>query len=101
MMKKIGVVLSGCGVYDGSEIHEAVITLLALARHGAEAICFAPDKNQTDVVNHLTGESMAETRNVLTEAARIARGEIHPLIQADATELDALIVPGGKIKTYT
>lgn len=78
MMKKIGVVLSGCGVYDGSEIHEAVITLLALARHGAEAICFAPDKNQTDVVNHLTGESMAETRNVLTEAARIARGRSIP-----------------------
>ena len=95
MMKKIGVVLSGCGVYDGSEIHEAVITLLALAREGAEVICFAPDKNQADVINHLTGEPMAETRNVLIEAARIARGEIHPLIQADAAELDALIVPGG------
>lgn len=95
MMKKIGVVLSGCGVYDGSEIHEAVITLLALAKQGAEVICFAPDKNQADVINHLTGEPMAETRNVLIEAARIARGDIHPLIQADAAELDALIVPGG------
>lgn len=95
MMKKIGVVLSGCGVYDGSEIHEAVITLLALAKQGAEVICFAPDKNQADVINHLTGEPMAETRNVLIEAARIARGDIHPLIQADPTELDALIVPGG------
>ena len=95
MMKKIGVVLSGCGVYDGSEIHEAVITLLALARQGAEAICFAPDKKQADVINHLTGEPMAETRNVLIETARIARGNVHPLIQADATELDALIVPGG------
>jgi enhancing lycopene biosynthesis protein 2 len=73
MMKKIGVVLSGCGVYDGSEIHEAVITLLALAKQGAEVICFAPDKNQADVINHLTGEPMAETRNVLIEAARIAR----------------------------
>lgn len=95
MMKKIGVVLSGCGVYDGSEIHEAVITLLALAKQGAEVICFAPDKKQADVINHLTGEPMAETRNVLIEAARIARGDIHPLIQADPAELDALIVPGG------
>lgn len=95
MMKKIGVVLSGCGVYDGSEIHESVITLLALARRGAEVICFAPDKNQVDVVNHLTGEAMPETRNVLIEAARIARGDIHPLARANAAELDALIVPGG------
>lgn len=77
--EKMGVVLSGCGVYDGSEIHEAVITLLALAKQGAEVMCFAPDKNQADVINHLTGEPMAETRNVLIEAARIARGEIRPL----------------------
>lgn len=95
MMKKIGIVLSGCGVYDGSEIHEAVLTLLALARRGAEVICFAPDKNQSDVINHVTGEAMPETRNVLVEAARIARGDIHPLAQASADELDALIVPGG------
>lgn len=94
-MKKIGVVLSGCGVYDGSEIHEAVLTLLALSRQGAEAICFAPDKSQADVINHLTVEPMAETRNVLIEAARIARGAVQPLAQADASTLDALIVPGG------
>ena len=94
-MKKIGVVLSGCGVYDGSEIHEAVLTLLALSRQGVEAICFAPDKSQADVINHLTGEPMAETRNVLIEAARIARGAVQPLAQADASTLDALIVPGG------
>lgn len=94
-MKKIGVVLSGCGVYDGSEIHEAVLTLLALSRQGAEAICFAPDKRQADVINHLTGEPMAETRNVLIEAARIARGAVQPLAQADVSTLDALIVPGG------
>lgn len=87
--------LSGCGVYDGSEIHEAVLTLLALSRQGAEVVCFAPDKSQADVINHLTGEPMAESRNVLIEAARIARGDIHPLGQADASQLDALIVPGG------
>ena len=86
-MKKIGVILSGCGVYDGSEIHEAVLTLLAISRSGAQAVCFAPDKQQVDVINHLTGEAI--------EAARITRGEIRPLAQADAAELDALIVPGG------
>lgn len=95
MMKKIAVVLSGCGVYDGSEIHEAVLTLLALARRDAEIVCFAPDKNQADVINHITGEVMPETRNVLTEAARIVRGDIHPLSEARADELNALIVPGG------
>ncbi|WP_342323370.1 isoprenoid biosynthesis glyoxalase ElbB [Kosakonia sp. BYX6] len=94
-MKKIGVVLSGAGVYDGSEIHEAVITLLAIARHGAQAVCFAPDKWQSDVVNHLTGETMTESRNVLIEAARITRGNIQTLAQASANDLDALIVPGG------
>ncbi|MBY6258074.1 isoprenoid biosynthesis glyoxalase ElbB [Phytobacter diazotrophicus] len=94
-MKKIGVVLSGSGVYDGSEIHEAVITLLAIAREGAEAVCFAPDKPQTDVINHLTGEPMGESRNVLIEAARIVRGAIFPIAQASINDLDALIVPGG------
>ena len=94
-MKKIGVVLGGCGVYDGSEIHEAVITLLAIARNGAQAVCFAPDKPQRDVINHLTGEPLTEQRNVLVEAARIARGDILPLTQARAETLDALIVPGG------
>ncbi len=93
--EKIGVVLSGCGVYDGTEIHEAVLTLLAIARSGAQAICFAPDKPQADVINHLTGEAMAETRNVLIEAARITRGDIRPLSRAQPEELDALIVPGG------
>ncbi|AHJ76399.1 isoprenoid biosynthesis glyoxalase ElbB [Kosakonia sacchari] len=94
-MKKVGVILSGAGVYDGSEIHEAVITLLAIARHGAQAVCFAPDKWQSDVVNHLTGETLAERRNVLIESARIARGNVQPLSQASANDLDALIVPGG------
>lgn len=94
-MKKVGVVLSGCGVYDGAEISEVVLTLLALARGGAEAVCFAPDKSQAEVINHLTGEAMPERRNVLIEAARIARGNIHPLNMANADELDALIVPGG------
>ncbi|SCC43917.1 isoprenoid biosynthesis glyoxalase ElbB [Kosakonia oryziphila] len=94
-MKKVGVILSGAGVYDGAEIHEAVITLLAIARSGAEAVCFAPNKWQSDVVNHLTGDVMTESRNMLVEAARIARGNIRPLAQLSVNDLDALIVPGG------
>ncbi|ANS44940.1 isoprenoid biosynthesis glyoxalase ElbB [Serratia inhibens] len=94
-MKSVGVVLSGCGVYDGAEIHEAVLTLLALDRAGVQAVCFAPDKSQLHVINHLTGDEMPEERNVLVESARIARGNIQPLSQADASQLDALIVPGG------
>lgn len=96
MAKKIGVVLSGCGVYDGSEIHEAVITLLAIDRNGAEAVCMAPNIPQLHVVNHLSGEvAGGEARNVLVESARIARGKIKDLAAVSATELDALILPGG------
>ena len=76
-MPKVGVVLSGCGVYDGTEVHESVITLLSLNRAGAEVQCMAPDMDQLHVINHLTGEeATGETRNVLVEAARIARGDI-------------------------
>lgn len=94
-MRKVGVVLSGCGVMDGSEIHEAVLALLAIDQSGAQAACFAPDMEQTLVVNHLTGQEVSERRNVLVEAARIARGRIRNLKDARARELDALILPGG------
>lgn len=94
-MKRVGVVLSGCGVFDGSEIHEAVLTLLALSRAGAQAVCLAPDREQTQVIDHRSGEAVAERRNMLAKAARIARGEVTPLAQGDASQLDALIVPGG------
>lgn len=94
-MKKFAVVLAGCGVYDGAEIHEAVATLLAIDRVGAAYQCFAPDVNQMHVVNHLTGEATTETRNVLVEAARIARGNVKPLSELIPTEFDALIFPGG------
>ncbi|WP_245820219.1 isoprenoid biosynthesis glyoxalase ElbB [Mariniphaga anaerophila] len=94
-MKKIAVVLAGNGVYDGAEIHEATLTLLAIARNGATYQCFAPDVEQAHVVNHLTGEEMAETRNVLVEAARIARGNIKPLSDYDAKNFDAIMFPGG------
>jgi len=94
-MAKIGVVLAGCGVYDGSEIHEAVITLLALDRAGATAVCMAPNVVQ-GVVNHLTGEQVeGDSRNVLEESARIARGNVTDIANIKASEIDALILPGG------
>jgi enhancing lycopene biosynthesis protein 2 len=94
--KKVGVVLSGCGVYDGSEIHEAVITLLAIGKTKANIICMAPDIAQLHVINHLKGEESAgESRNVLVESARIARGEIKDMKDITAEDIDVLIIPGG------
>jgi len=96
MSKRVGVIFSGCGVYDGAEIHEAVITLLALDRAGAEVICMAPNRDQMHVVNHLTGEvAEGERRNVLVESARIARGNIRDIAGVEVDELDALVMPGG------
>lgn len=92
---KIGVLLSGSGVYDGSEIHESVLTLLAIDQIGATAVCIAPDKPQHHVINHLTGKEMSESRNVLIESARIARGNILSLSDAKPGELDGLAIPGG------
>lgn len=94
-MKNIAVILSGCGVFDGSEIHEAVFTLLAIAENGAKYQCFAPDVAQHHVLNHITGEEMSEKRNVLIESARIARGNIKPLSQYNAEAFDGLVIPGG------
>jgi len=94
-MKKFAVVLSGCGVFDGAEIHEATLTLLAIAQQGASYDIFAPDINQYHVINHLTHKEMPEKRNVLVESARIARGKIRPLSQFSASDYDALIFPGG------
>lgn len=94
-MKKIAVVLSGSGVYDGSEIHEATLTFLAIIKNGCVYHCFAPDKLQHHVINHITGEEMEETRNVLVESARIARGNIRPLHEFKAGDFDALVFPGG------
>jgi len=95
MGKRVGVVLSGCGVFDGTEIQEAVLTLLAIDRSGAQIVCTAPDVQQLHVVNHISTEEMNETRNVLIESARIARGNIVDLKNLTATQIDALIIPGG------
>ena len=95
MGKKIGVLLSGCGVFDGSEIHEAVLTLLFLDQKGAEVINMAPNIPQRHVINHITNEAMGEERNVLVESARIVRGDIRDLKDITSEDLDALIIPGG------
>jgi enhancing lycopene biosynthesis protein 2 len=92
---KIAVVLAGSGVMDGTEIHEAVMTLYAIDRSGDSYKIFAPNVMQHHVINHITGEPMKESRNVLTEAARIARGKIRALTEYRASEFDALIFPGG------
>ncbi len=93
--KKIAVVLSGCGVYDGSEIHEATLSLYFIASHGSTYHVFAPDITQHHVINHLNGKEMKETRNVLVESARIARGNIKPLSEFKPSDFDAILFPGG------
>lgn len=93
---KIGVLLSGCGVYDGSEIQEAVFTLLAIEENGAEAVCFAPDKDQAHVINHVDGSiESGVKRNTLKESARIARGKIQSINKTSIDHFDALVIPGG------
>ncbi len=94
-MKRIAVILSGCGVFDGSEIHEAVLALHAIEKQGASWHCFAPDIEQLHVSNHLTGEEMPETRNVLVEAARLVRGKVEDVVKLKADDYDALLLPGG------
>ncbi len=94
-MKNIAVILAGCGVFDGSEINEVVLTLLHIEKNNAQYQCFAPDIEQYHTINHITGEEIAQPRNVLVESARITRGNIKSLAELDVTQFDALIVPGG------
>lgn len=93
--KKVAVVLSGCGVYDGAEINEVVLTLLALENNGCEYQCFAPDIDQHHVIDHTTGNITTGSRNVLKEAARIVRGNINPVTECSADLYSAVIIPGG------
>lgn len=93
--KKFAVVLAGCGVYDGAEIQEAVLTLLSIDKLGGIYQCFAPDINQYHVINHLNGNTMNEIRNARVEAARIARGNVLPLSDFSSTDFDAIVFPGG------
>jgi len=91
----VAVLLAGSGVYDGTEIHEAVFSMLAIARNGGSYQCFAPNRDQFHVINHLSGEAMEEKRNVLIESARIARGDVKSVESVNAEEFDALVIPGG------
>ena len=93
--KNVAIILSGCGVFDGSEIHEAVIAILSARKAGASVKFFAPDIPQADVVNHLSGNAEPLPREVLSESARIARGKISPLSELNAKKFDAIIFPGG------
>jgi len=95
MAKKIGVLLSGCGVFDGTEVHESVLALYFLDREGAEVTCVAPNVPQLHVIDHQTSQEMAETRNVFVESARISRGNLVDLASVSADDLDGLIIPGG------
>lgn len=92
---RAAIILGGSGRSDGSEIHESVSCLIHLSRRGVEYRCFAPDQPQTDVINHVTGDAMPESRNLMVEAARISRGQIEPLAMLDSGGFDALVVPGG------
>ncbi|SFD34738.1 isoprenoid biosynthesis glyoxalase ElbB [Pseudoalteromonas denitrificans] len=94
-MKKIAIILSGSGVFDGTEITESILTLLHVAKAGAQYQCFAPNIDQLHTINHLTGEEMQPNRNVLVESARIARGEIKEIKELNVEDFDALILPGG------
>lgn len=94
-MKKFAIVLSGCGVFDGAEIHEATLTMYSISKNGATYDIFAPNIEQHNVIDHLTGSEMSEKRNVMIEAARIARGDVKDLKDFDAASYDALIFPGG------
>jgi enhancing lycopene biosynthesis protein 2 len=95
MEKTSAIIIGGCGHKDGSEIHETTMTMLAIENQGATYELFAPDRKQYHVINHLTGEEMAEERNMLIEAARIARGKIKCLDEFNINDFDAVIFPGG------
>lgn len=94
-MTRVAVILAGCGYLDGAEIRESVLALLYLDTLGAQAVCFAPDIPQHDVIDHLAKNETNEARNVLKEAARIARSDVRPLSELDAGDFDALVLPGG------
>lgn len=92
---KIGVLLSGCGVYDGSEIQEAVLTMLAIKEAGHDYVCISVDASQHHVINHTSGEEMDEKRNMLVESARIARGDVQDIQSVNPADIDAVVMPGG------
>lgn len=92
---KVGLLLSGCGVYDGAEIQESLFSMLAIEEIGAEVVAISINENQHHVVNHLTGEEMSESRNMLVEAARITRGNVTDIEQLSVDTIDALVIPGG------
>jgi len=100
MILRFAVILAGCGNKDGAEIHESVLTLLSIDRAGHQYQCFAPNIPQARVINFVTNQEMPETRNVLLEAARIARSKIKPLTDFKPQDFDILVMPGGNGVAY-
>lgn len=92
---KIGILLSGCGVYDGAEVQEAILAMLAIEEIGGTVVPISVNKNQHHVINHMTGEEMQEQRNMLVEAARISRGNVRDIATISPADIDALVIPGG------
>ncbi len=95
MTKKYAVILSGCGHFDGAEIRESVLTLLALDTQEAQYEIFAPNEDQFHTLNHLSGDELPNNRNVLEESSRIARGNIKDLNQLNSEDFSGLLIPGG------
>ena len=89
------VLLSGCGVFDGSEIHESVSTLICLRKNSIEYECASPNIDMHHVLNHTNGNEINEKRNVLIESSRISRGRITDLSTIEYEKFECLIIPGG------
>lgn len=94
-MKRVAMILSGCGVNDGSEMTEAAGLIIALSQAGYAIRFYAPDRAQHDVIDHAAARPMQDTRNILVESARIARGQIEPLSALSTAHADAVVLPGG------
>ena len=92
---KTGVLLSGCGVYDGSEVQESVLALLVLSQNNMEYLCLSPNINQHHVVNHISGKEISESRDVMRESSRISRGKITSIKELNKDDLSSLVIPGG------
>lgn len=103
MTNRIALFLSGSGYLDGSEITEATSLIIALSKYGIAVDFFAPNRNQSDVVNHNTNQESSESRNILIESARITRGNVLPLDEFNAELYNAVVLPGGfgAVKNFT
>ena len=95
-MKKTAIILSGCGQVDGSETHETILTILALEQHNLDWEGLAPSGLQTEVYDHYTNtKENISPSSMITEAARLVRGNITIINAVNASDYAAVIIPGG------